>query len=180
MSELVSIDFFVVPTVRFEILYVLVVLHLERRQVLHFNATKHPTSQWTVQQLRETFAWEETPRYLMRDRDAVYGAFFRQKVKNMGIEEVVTAPRYPWQNPYMERINGSIRRDCLDHVMVLNGKHLKRILLQYFLYYHNSRTHLSLDMDCPEPRKVQPPEMGNIVRFPEVGGLHHRYERRVA
>lgn len=180
MHELVSIDFFVVPTVRFEVIYVFVVLHLERRQVLHFNVTKHPTSQWTIQQLREAFAWGENPRYLMRDRDAIYGPFFRQRVKSMGIEEVVTAPRSPWQNPYIERFFGSIRRDCLDHVIVLNEKHLKCTLLRYFSYYHSSRTHLGLDMDCPEPRKVQTPELGEVVAFPEVGGLHHRYERQAA
>lgn len=98
----------------------------------------------------------------------------------MSIEEVVTAPRSPWQNPYIERLFGSIRRDCLDHVIVLNERHLKRLLSDFFRYYHKSRTHLSLDMDCPEPREIQPPEMGEVVAFPEVGGLHHRYERRAA
>lgn len=185
MSELVSIDFLVVPTVRFKLLFVFVVLHLERRKVLHFNVTEHPTSQWTIQQLREAFAWGETAQYLLRDRDGIYGAFFQRGVKNMGIKEVVTAPRSPcgWpprQNPFSERLNGSIRQDCLNHVIVLNERHLKRILSGYFRYYHNSRTHLSLKMDCPQPRAIQPPEMGKVMAFPEVGGLHHRYERRAA
>ncbi len=115
-----------------------------------------------------------------RDRDSIFGGLFQSRVRGMGIEEVIIAYRSPWQNPFVERLIGSIRRECLDHVIVLGEKHLRRILGEYFLYYHRSRTHLSLDKDCPEPRDVQPPGMGEVVEFPEVGGLHHRYERRAA
>ena len=120
------------------------------------------------------------PKYLLRDRDAIYGSQFQRRVKSMGIEEVLTAPRSPWQNAFVERMIGSIRRDCLDHVIVLNDRHLKRILIRYFDYYHRWRTHLSLEMDSPESRSVQPPAHGKVVQFPEVGGLHHHYERLAA
>ena len=116
----------------------------------------------------------------MADRDASYGQAFRDRVQAMAIKEVVTAARSPWQNPYVERLIGSIRRECLDHVIILNERHLRRVLSSYFQYHHDARTHLSLDKDCPHPRPVQPPSAGNIIAFPEVGGLHHRYERRVA
>ncbi len=180
VRDLVSIDFFVVPTVRFKVLFVLVVLAHHRRKVVHFNVTEHPTAQWTGQQIIEAFPWDTAPRYLLRDRDGIYGIQFQRKVKSMGIEEVLTAPRSPWQNAFVERVIGSIRRDCLDHVIVLNERHLKRILARYFNYYHRWRTHLSLGMDSPESRSVQPPALGKIVQFPEVGGLHHHYERLAA
>jgi putative transposase len=121
------------------------------------------------------------PRYLLRDRDKSYGSAFRHRVRAMGITEVITAPRSPWQNPYVERLIGSIRRECLDHVIILSERHLRRVLSSYFRYHHDARTHLSLNKDCPRPRPVQLPSTGNnIVDFPEVGGLHHRYERRAA
>ena len=116
----------------------------------------------------------------MRDRDAIYGLVFRSSLKGMGIEEVVSAPRSPWQNPYVERLIGSIRHDCVDHVIILGERHLHRILTSYFTYYHRSRTHLSLKTDAPDPRPVMPPEVGTVVELPEVGGQHHRYERRAA
>jgi len=180
VKDLVSIDFFVVPTVRFRALFVLVVLLYHRRRVVHFNVTEHPSARWAAQQVVEAFPWDQAPRYLLRDRDGVYGTDFRRRVKNMGIREVIIAPRSPWQNPFAERIIGSIRRECLDHVIVLNERHLKRILNGYFDYYHRWRTHLSLDMDCPESRPVQLAEAGQIVEFPEVNGLHHHYERLAA
>ena len=179
-KDLVAIDFFVVPTVRFRVLFVLVALHHHRRKVVHFNVTEHPTAEWTAQQIVEAFPWDEAPRYLLRDRDGVYGKHFRDRVRGMGIEEVMTAPQRPWQNPYAERLIGSIRRECLDHVIVLNEDHLRRVLRSYFDYYHHWRTHLSLDMDCPEPREIQAPHVGEVVEVPEVGGLHHHYERRAA
>ena len=151
-KDLVSIDFFAVPTVTFRILYVLLVLRHERRQVVHFNITEHPTGQWTAQQMVEAFPWDEAPRYLLRDRDSVYDIRFRRRVRSLGIEEVLTAPRSPWQNPYVERLIGSVRRECLDHVIVLNERHLKRLLRSYFSYYHAARTHLALDKQSPEPR----------------------------
>jgi hypothetical protein len=141
----------------------------------------NPTAQWTAQQIIEAFPGDAaTPKYLLRDRDGVYGEYFVRRVEGMGIEEVKSAPRSPWQNPYVERMIGSIRRDCLDHVVVLSESHLGRILRSYFDYYHDSRTHLSLNKDSPVPRAVHPPDMGQVVELPQVGGLHHRYERRAA
>ena len=148
-SDLVALDFFTVPTISFRILYVFVVLSLERRRVVHFNVTDNPTAFWTGQQMIEAFPED-------------------------------TAPRSPWQNAFAERLIGSMRRECLDHVIVLNRKHLRRILTNYFRYYHRSRTHLGLDKDAPIKREAQGPELGKVVEFPEVGGLHHRYERRAA
>jgi transposase InsO family protein len=180
VQDLVAMDFFVVPTVTFRVLFVLVPLAHERRRVLHFNITEHPTAQWTAQQVAEAFPWEEAPRYLLRDRDRIYGTAFRQRVQHMGIEEVVIARRSPWQNPYVERLIGSIRRECLDQVIILHERHLQRLLTSYFAYYHRFRTHLSLAMDCPEPRPIQLPESGKVIAVPEVGGLHHHYERVAA
>ena len=180
VKDLVAIDFFIVPTVKSTVLFVLVVLAHHRRRVVHFNVTEHPTSEWTAQQIVEAFPWDEAPKVLLRDRDRVYGATFRRRVRNLGIEEVLTAPRSPWQNPYAERLIGSVRRECLDHIMVLSERHLKRILSQYFEYYHRWRTHLSLEMDTPISRPVQPPKLGKVVEFPEAAGLHHHYERRAA
>ena len=180
MSEMVSIDFFVVPTVKFEILFVFLILSHDRRRVLHFNVTHNPSAQWTAQQIAEAFPWGNVPRYLLRDRDSIYGAHFRRRVKSMGIEEVLIAPRSPWQNPYCERLVGSIRRECLDHVVVLNDRHLQKTLKSYFSYYHGWRVHQSLDMDSPDHRPVQPPESERVIEFPEVGDLHHHYERRAA
>ena len=172
VKELVSIDFLTVPTATFRILYVLLVLRHERRQVVHFNVTEHPTAQWTAQQILEAFPFDTAPRYWLRDRDSIYGERFRRRVKSLGVEEVCIAPRSPWQNPYVERLIGSIRRECLDHIIVLNERHLKRILAGYFRYYHRWRVHRSLEMDSPDPRPVQPPELGEVVEFPDVGGLH--------
>jgi putative transposase len=179
-QDLVSLDFFTVPTVAHKILFVLLILAHNRRRLVHFNITEHPTAQWTAQQVLEAFPWGEAPRYLLRDRDHIYGTQFQQRVRHMGIEEVVSAPRSPWQNPSVERLIGSIRREVLDHVIVLHEPHLRRILTGYFQYYHRFRTHLSLAMDCPEPRPVHPPALGKVVAVPEVGGLHHHYERRAA
>jgi len=175
-----SIDLFTVPTVGFRVLYVFIVLSHDRRQVVHFNATEHPTAQWIAQQRVEAFPYDAAPRYLLRDRDTIYGERVQRRIRSLGIKEVATAPRSPWQNPYAERIIGSIRRDCLDHVIVLNARHFRRILREYFSYYHTCRTHLSLNQDPPESRLPEPPEMGNIVALPRVGGLHHRYGRIAA
>ena len=180
VKDLIALDFFVVPTVTHKVLFVLLIQAHERRRIVHFNITEHPTAQWTAQQVVDAFSWGEAPRYLLRDRERIYGASFRQRVRNMGIEEVVIAPRSPWQNPYVERLIGSIRRECLDHVIVLHERHLRRLLTDYFRYYHHWRTHRALDMDCPRPRPVQRPEVGSIREVPEVGGLHHHYERRAA
>ena len=180
MHCLAAIDMFVVVTATFRLLYALIVLGHDRRRVIHFEVTENPTQDWLARQMTEAFPWETAPRYLLRDRDASYGQDFRDRVQAMDIEEVVTAPRSPWQNPYVERIIGSIRRECLNHVIIFDERHLRRVLSSYFQYYHESRTHLSLDKDCPETRPMHPPTAGNIIAFPEVGGLHHRYERRAA
>lgn len=180
LSETAAIDFFVVPTATFRVLYVFVVLSLNRRKVLHFNVTANPTSQWTAQQIIEAFPFDDAPRFLQRDRDSIYGEVFQRRVQNLGIEEVISAPRSPWQNPYVERLIGSIRRECLNHVIVLNESHLMRILAGYFRYYNETRTHLALDGNAPAPREVEPPERGKIIATPQVGGLHHRYTRVAA
>src|SRR5208283_1715179 len=156
---------------------------IDRRRILHFNVinvTAQPTAEWTGQQLREASPFDQLPRYLLRDRDRIFGDDFREQVRDMGICEVLSAPRSPWQRAYVERVIGSIRRECLDHVIVFHENSLRRILHSYFDYYHRSRTHLSLGKDSPEPRAIQPPEMGSVVGLPQVGGLHHRYERRAA
>jgi putative transposase len=180
LENLVSVDFFVVPTVLCKVLFVFVVLAHERRRVLHINVTDTPTAQWTAQQLVEACPWETAPRYVLRDHDAVYGLAFSSRVQTMGIHEVKTAPRSPWQNPYVERLIGTLRRECLDHVVVLNEPHLRRLLSGYLIYYHGARTHLSLEKDAPEPRPVERPDGGRIVETPMVGGLHHRYTRQAA
>jgi putative transposase len=180
MHDTVAVDMFVVVTATFRLLYALVVLGHERRKVIHFDVTQNPTQVWLACQITEAFPWDTAPRFLLRDRDASYGQTFRNRVQAMAIEEVVTAPRSPWQNGYVERIIGSIRRDCLDHVIVFDERHLRRVLSAYVEYHHRSRTHLSLAKDCPEPRPIQPPSAGNVVAFRQVGGLHHRYERRAA
>jgi transposase InsO family protein len=180
VKNLVSVDFFTVPTIRFQVLYVFLVLAHDRRRVVHFNVTAHPTAEWTAQQLREAFPFDQVPRYLLRDRDKIFGDTFREQVKDMKIEEVLSAPRSPWQRAYVERVIGSIRRECLDHVIVLGESSLRRTLSSYFSYYHQTRPHLSLEKDTPKPRPIQGPELGRVVAMPQVGGLHHRYERRAA
>jgi len=180
VMDLVSIDFFTVPTATFRVLYVFIVLSHDRRKIVHFNVTEHPTAQWTAQQIVEAFPFDTAPRYILRDRDGIYGKTVQRRIKSLGIEEVITAPRSPWQNPFVERVIGSIRRDCLDHIIILNERHLRRILREYFSYYHTCRTHLSLNKEPPEPRTAEPPALGNVVAFPRVGGLHHRYGRVAA
>jgi putative transposase len=144
------------------VLYVLVVLAHDRRRVVHFNVTEHPTAAWTAQQIIEAFPEETAPRFLLRDRDQIYGEEFHRRVAGMGIEEVMTAPHSPWQSPYVERLIGSIRRECLNHVIVFNETHLRHILKSYIKYYHRSRTHLSLAKDAPMPRAKQPPDLGAV------------------
>jgi transposase InsO family protein len=180
VKTMASVDFFTVPTIRFQVLYVFLVLAHDRRRIVHFNVTAHPTAAWTAQQLREAFPFEQIPRYLLRDRDGIFGGEFRNSVRAMGIKEVLSAPRSPWQRAYVERVIGTIRRECLDHVIVFNEASLHRHLKSFLTYYHESRTHLSLAKDTPESRPVQVPEAGRIIAIPQIGGLHHRYERRAA
>lgn len=178
-SAICAMDFFVVPTASFRVLYVLVTLSHERREVIHFNVTDHPTAIWTLQQIKEAFPLESAPKYLLRDRDGIYGKAFRQSMKDMGIKEVITSPRSPWQNGHVERLIGSIRRDCLDQIF---ENHLRRILTDYFAYYNLDRTHYGIAKDAPIPRAIQarPETCGKVVALPRVGGLHHRYEWRKA
>jgi transposase InsO family protein len=160
------------------VLFVFVILAHQRRRVLHFAVTEHPTAEWAGQQMVEAVADRDGVRYLIRDRDGSYGPEFRSRVWSLGLSEVLTAPRSPWQNAFAERLIGSIRRDCLDHVVILNRRHLTRLLKKYFAYYHRSRTHLALSKDAPETRPIT--KRGKIIAIPQVGGLHHRYERVAA
>jgi putative transposase len=180
LKALVSVDFFTVPTIRFQILYVFLVLSHDRRRILHFGGTAHPTAEWAAQQLRNAFPWDTTARYLLRDRDGIFGDDFVKQVRDMGIEEVLSAPRCPWQRAYIECVIGSIRRECLDHMIVFNEAALYRHVKAFVSYYHHTRTHLSLAKDTPETRAVQPSELGRVLAIAEVSSLHHRYERRAA
>jgi hypothetical protein len=179
-AALVSMDFFTVPTVTGRVLFVLVLLAHHHRRVVHVAITEHPTAAWTAQQIIEAFPDDTAPRWLLRDRDAIYGDVFRRRLVGMGISEVVSAASSPWQNPYVERLIGSLRRECLDHVVILSHAHLRGVLAAYLSYYHGARTHLSLQKDAPTPRRIHRPTEGHVVAFSEVGGLHHRYERRAA
>jgi len=180
LEQMASIDFFVVPTATFRVLFVFVVLSHARRRVLHFQVTAHPSQDWTMQQIREAFPWHQGCRYLLRDRDAIYGDDWVEMTKGLGIEEVITAPRSPWQNPFVERLIGSVSRECLDDIIVWNERSLRRTLRSYFAYYQDSRTHLALAKDAPESRAVEKPERGRIVVIPQVKVLHHRYQHHAA
>jgi transposase InsO family protein len=162
------------------VLYVFLVLAHERRKVLHFNVTDSPSAAWTAQQLSEAFPFCSPPRYLLRDRDSIYGLQFEARARSLGMEQKLIAARWPWQNPFVERLIGSIRRECLDHVLVLHAGHLHRVLADYFDYFHRHRPHRGLNQDCPEPRPIEPPDQGKIIALPVVGGLHHRYTRQAA
>jgi transposase InsO family protein len=177
VGDIAAIDFFTVPTVSFRVLFCFIVLRHERRKIVHFNVTAHPTASWTAQQIVDAFPFDQAPRYLLRDRDSIYGRVFQQRIRSLGVEQVIIAARCPWQNPYAERIIGSIRRECLDHVIVFNEAHLLRVLGEYFDYHHSSRPHLSLACNAPIERAIEPPALGRVVAEPQVGGLHHRYRR---
>jgi putative transposase len=176
-NQIAAVDLFTIPTINFRVLYCFIVLLHGRRKVVHFNVTANPTAEWAAQQIIEAFPDDTAPRYLLRDRDSIYGEEFRSRVKGMQVEEVVTAPHSPYQNPYAERVIGSIRRECLDHLIVLNEDHLRKILRDYFIYYHGSRPHQSLERNSPIPREIEHPSQGKIIAIPQVGGLHHRYRR---
>ena len=179
IGQIVAADFFVVPTVTYRLLFVLVLLAHDRRRIRHVAVTAYPTAAWTAQQLREAFPWDEAPRYLIHDRDHAFNSL-PATANAMGIEDVLTAPRAPWQNPFVERFIGSARRECVDHVIVCHEAGLLKVMRLYCSYYERSRTHLGLDKDTPIPRPVTPPSDGAVVAIQEVGGLHHRYERRAA
>ena len=180
LHQSIAIDFAVVPTIRFSLLYVCVVLDHGRRRILHVNVTANPTAAWAAQQVVEALPWETNAKFLFRDGDGIYGEEFERRVKGVGLEQVVTARASPWQNAYCERVVGTLRRECLDHVVAINERQLKRVLDEYVRYYNASRTHLSLAKDSPEGRRASSGRGGAIVAFPEAGGLHHRYERMAA
>ena len=175
VDAIAAIDMLVVPTISFRLLYVLLILQHARRKLLWLGVTAHPNAQWIAQQLSEAYGWKEAPKYLIRDRDAAYGAAFVRRIKAMGIRDRPIAPRSPWQNGYAERLVGSIRRECLDHVIVFGERHLRQVVRAYQRYYNEARTHLSLSKDAPEPREVR--AIGRVHSVPILGGLHHQYIR---
>ena len=174
-AGLAAADMFVVPTIGFKLLYCLVFLRHGRRELVHHAVTAHPTAEWVAWQMIEAFPWDTAPRYLVRDRDAVYGHVVRRRLRGLGMRDRPTAPRSPWQNAYVERLIGSIRRECLDHVIVLGESHLRRTVSKYASYYNEARTHLSLGKDAPISRPIE--RFGHVIAEPMVGGLHHRYAR---
>ena len=179
-KQIAAIDFFTVPTAAFRVLFVFVILAHERRKVVHFAITEAPSAFWTGQQLVDAFPFETPPKILLRDRDGIYGSDFVRRVAGLGMDEKLIAPRSPWQNPYVERLIGSLRRECLDHVIIFNERQLHRVMREYLDYYHCHRTHRALEGDSPVPRPVEKPADGNIIELPLVGGLHHRYTRQAA
>jgi len=179
-SKIAAIDFFTVPTVAFKTLYIFVVLSLDRRQIVHFNVTDSPTAEWTSLQLTQAFPFDTAPRFLIRDRDRIYGKKVAETLKAMDIQQIIISQKSPWQNGHCERAIGSIRRECLDHIIVFNDQHLRKILRLYISYYHESRTHLGLAKDCPLHREMQSRGMGQIVGYPVLDGLHHTYSREAA
>ncbi len=174
-DAIAAIDMLTVPTLGFEQLYAFVVLGLGRRAILHIEVMTHPTAEWLARQITEAFPWDTAPKLLVRDNDGAYGAIFRRRVFAMGIRDHPTTPHSPWQNGYAEWVIGSIRRECLDHMIILNAAHLRRVLRGYADYHNNDRTHLALGKDSSNSRPVK--ANGEIVSHPILGGLHHRYGR---
>jgi transposase InsO family protein len=170
-----AMDLFVVPTISFRLLYGLLIMGHGRRQILWFGVTAHPTAEWIANQITQACGWEQLPRYLIRDRDGAYGEIFIQRLRSMGIRDRPTSLRSPWQNGYAERLIGSVRRECIDHVVVFGERHLRHLLLSYMKYYNEVRTHLSLEKDAPISRAVD--RAGHILCRPVLGGLHHQYVR---
>jgi transposase InsO family protein len=170
-----SVDFLVVPTITFERLFAFVVLGHARRQMVHMAITRHPTAEWIARQIMEAFPWNTAPTMLLRDNDRSYGEVFKRRVKGIGIRDGPVAPRSPWQNGHVERVIGSIRRECLDHVIVRGETHLRRILSSYADYYNDDRTHLALTKDAPRRRPIE--RSGRVTARPVLAGLHHRYAR---
>jgi transposase InsO family protein len=173
--DIAAMDLFVAPTIGFDLLYAFIIVRLDRRDLVWINVTTNPTAEWIARQLTEAFPWNEAPPYLIRDRDLIYGAVVTRRLRAMGIRDKPTAPGSPWQNGFAERLIGLIRRECVDHFIVLGEAHLRRIVRAYAGYYNNIRTHRSLDKDAPVSRPVQ--RRGIIKSHPILGGLHHRYVR---
>ena len=170
-----AMDLLVVPTIFFRPVYGLLIMGHGRRQILWFGVTAHPTAEWIANQLTQACGWEQIPRYLIRDRDGAYGEIFLRRVRSIGIRDRPTSPRSPWQNAYAERLIGSIRRECTDHIVVFGERHLRHVLLSYMSYYNGTRTHLSLNKDAPMSRAAE--TAGRILCRPILGGLHHQYAR---
>jgi putative transposase len=179
-KQITAIDFLTFPTATFRVMYVFVVLAQARRKVVHVAITKSPSAFWTGQQFVSAFPLETAPRFLLHDRDGIYGPEFVRRVAGLGMEEKLIAPRSPWQNPYVERLVGSLRRECLDHVLIFNDRKLERVLRDFVEYYHVHRTHRALKHDCPVRRVIEAPEQGRLAELAQVGGLHHRYTRQAA
>jgi transposase InsO family protein len=170
-----AVDFLVVPTLTFERLFAFVVLGVGRRNILWIGVTANPTAEWLARQITEAFPWDTAPEFLVRDNDGAYGEIFTRRLQSMGIRDRPISPRSPWQNGYVERVIGSIRRECLDHVIVWSETHLRRVLREYTLYYNTARSHLGLDKDAPNRRPIQ--SRGTIIGGAVLGGLHHQYCR---
>jgi transposase InsO family protein len=175
VEGIASIDLFVVPTIAFEQLFAFLVLGHRRRRLLWTAVTRNPTAEWLARQITEAFPWDSAPEYLIRDNDRAFGGVFKARVRAMGIRDRPTSFRAPWQNGYVERLIGSIRRECTDHLIVVNAEHLQRILAKYATYYNEVRTHVSLGKDAPDTRPIE--RFGDIGAHPILGGLHHRYAR---
>jgi transposase InsO family protein len=175
VPEIAAMDLFVVPTIGFDLLYAFIIIRLDRRDLVCINVTTNPTAEWIAHQITEAFPWNEAPHYLIRDRDRIYGTIVTRRLHAMGIRDKPIAPASPWQNGFAERFIGSIRRECLDHLVVLSEAHLRRILQAYARYYNKIRTHRSLDKDAPISRPVQ--RIGNITSHALLGGLHRQYVR---
>jgi transposase InsO family protein len=173
--DIAAMDLFVVPTIGFDLLYAFIIVRLNRRDLVWINVTANPTAEWVARQITEAFPWNEAPHYLIRDRDRIYGSVVTRRLRAMGIRDKPTAPASPWQNGFAERLIGSIRRECLDHIIVLGEAHLRRILKSYARYYNETRTHLALDKDASLSRTVK--RAGRILCRPVLGGLHHEYVR---
>jgi len=180
VRDLVSIDFFIVPTATFRVLFLFIVLAHNRRRIVHFNVTEHPAARWTAQQIVEAFPFDTAPSYLIQDGDGLYGERVTRRIERPGIDEVITAPASPWQNAYVERVIETLRRELFDHVIVLNERHLKRLMSSHLDYYPPWRTHQSLNSDAPDGRRVRAVEPCNVVEFPAVHGLHHVYLPKAA
>ena len=173
--DMAAMDLFVVPTIGFKLLYGFVIIRLDRRDLVWINVTTNPTADWIARQITEAFPWNEAPRYMVRDRDRIYGAVVTRRLRAMGIRDKPIAPASPWQNGFAERLIGSIRHECLDHIIVLGDEHLRRILKNYAVYYNGVRTHRSLQKDAPISRPVQ--RTGLVCSLAILGGLHHQYVR---
>jgi len=173
--DIAAMDFFVAPTIGFDLLYAFIIVRLARRDLVWINVTTNRTAEWIARQLTEAFPWNEAPRYMIRDRDCIYGAVVTRRLRAMGIRDKPIAPASPWQNGFVERLIGSIRRECVDHIIVLDEAHLRQVLKSYARYYNEARTHLALDKDAPVSRPVQ--RTGMVRSLAILGGLHHHYVR---